>query len=645
MRLPEKGKDIGELAALFQRLSAGLRPLSFIPFIGETIRISTDLSQLISQATQAYAEALQADVFQTRKQIDEALEGLDRRIVIVMDDIDRLSADEIADVFVILKAVADFPKTIYVLSFDHRVVRRAIREKLGVNGTVYLEKIVQLQLEVPSVGNTATEQMFLEQAFQLLEVDLTGDARQDFGNLFHAGIKHFLTTPRASKKLLNTLRFMFAPLKGEVYFPDLCGIATLFTFAPSAVQIIANSQEAFVGTKRYGENRKGLAAFHNTWLDKVPARVRPHVREIVKWLFPKCEWALDGPGYAATYEKIWRRQLRVCSSEHFEKYFLFAPPSGTISEAMWTEIVNLLPDRRRFENVLLATTRERGRHGFTSKAKEFLERLEDFCNTSQDRDKIQAVIKSILKLGDTLIAVKDEEVLGGWLIWDNETRILRVLLHALEHVGDETVRSAVLNNAMQDTCGLFTLTELAVAIGREHGMFGEDAKDQEGRPPMLSEKCVRRLLRRTNQLILAASDMDKGGDLNKHPLLLRIVQNWSDIGSKSKATRWIRQQTKDDAVLVRIISQAANSVRSHGVSDYVARETTSVDTGWLATFLDLRRVKRRCKQLLTEAPSWLTEDKKQLLKVAIAHIGDNGEPISYRQLRRTRIVAGHSEGE
>src|SRR5690606_13824255 len=148
------------------------------------------------------------------------------------------------------------------------------------------------------------------------------------------------------------------------------------------------------------------------------------------------------------YEKIWRRQLRVCSSEHFEKYFLFAPPSGTISEAMWTEIVNLLPDRRRFENVLLATTRERGRHGFTSKAKEFLERLEDFCNTSQDRDKIQAVIKSILKLGDTLIAVKDEEVLGGWLIWDNETRILRVLLHALEHVGDETVRSAVLNNAM-----------------------------------------------------------------------------------------------------------------------------------------------------------------------------------------------------
>ena len=646
LQLPDKGKSVGQLATLFQRLSAGLRPLSLIPLIGEAARIGTEVSQSIGQTMQVCADALQTDVFEARKQIDETLnKQLDRRIVIVMDDIDRLSADEIADVFLILKAVADFPKTVYVLSFDHRVVRRAIRHKLGVNGTAYLEKIVQLQLEVPSVGNTATGQMFLEQAFQLLEEDLTGDARQDFGNLFHAGIKHFLTTPRASKKLLNTLRFMFAPLKGEVYFPNLCGIATLFTFVPSAVQIIANSQEAFVGTERYGQNRKELATFHNNWLGKISARVRPQVREIVKGLFPKCEWALDGPGYAADIETTWRQQLRVCSSEHFEKYFLFAPPSGTISEAMWAEIVSLLPDQRWFEEVLLAAINERGRHGYASKAKELLDRLEDFCNTSPDKDKIQAVIRSILRLGDTLIAVKDEEFLGGLLPWDNETRILRVLLHALKRVGDEMVRSELLTSAMQDECALLTMTQLAIIIGQEHGLFGGDGRDSRHNSALLSEGNVRKLLRKVNQLILAASDGEKGGSLNKSPFSLRIVHNWSDIGSKDKAVRWIRRQAKSDAFLVDVVSQAASPARSCGVSDYVARETIAVDAEWLARFLDLRRVKRRCERLLTERPSWLTEDKKRLLKVAIAHIGGNGEPISYKQLRRARIMAGDSTGE
>lgn len=301
------------------------------------------MSKSVGDAPKVYSDAMRTDVFEARKQLDEALEALDRRIVIVMDDIDRLAADEIAELFLILKAVADFPKTVYLLAFDHRVVRRAIRQKLGVNGKTYLEKIVQLQIELPSVGYSAIQQMFLEQVGELLDaMDVSEQLKQDFGNLFHDGVKHFLTTPRASKKLLNTLRFIYPPLKGEVYFPDLVGVATLFTCVPSAVRVIANHSEAFTGAERYGEDRKELRAFHDKWLEKVEPKCRSHVEGIVKRLFPKFGWALDGPSYATEFEATWRRQLRVCSSAHFDKYFLFGLPGGVISEAEWAEIAELV---------------------------------------------------------------------------------------------------------------------------------------------------------------------------------------------------------------------------------------------------------------------------------------------------------------
>jgi len=498
--LPERGKSAAKASVLFQRLSIGLRPLSFLPFVGEAAKAGSEISNSVSEAAKTYADTMRTDVFQVRKQIDDALGELDRRIVVVMDDIDRLSADEIAELFLILKAVADFPKTVYLLAFDHQVVRRAIRKKLGVSGKVYLEKIVQLQVALPSVGHTAIQQMFLEQVGELLcEQDVTGTARQDLGNLFHDGVKHFLTTPRASKKLLNTLRFTFSSLKGEIYFPDLLGVASLYTFAPSAVQVIADNSDAFTGTDRYGEDRTKLGEFHKAWLDAVEEAIRPYVTDIVKRLFPKFGWALDGPGHSPEFETIWRRQLRVCSSAHFDKYFLLALPSGTISETEWSKIVDMILDGDQFERIMMAMTTERGRYGFVSRGKEFLERLEEFVSTSKDTAKIRAVFKAMAKHGDKLIEVKDEEVLAGVLPWNNETRVLRVLLRSVEYVGDEKAKMSLIQEAIRGQFSLLTLTELIDCLGREHGMFGAEVKEGDRREPLLSEVSVRRLLKIVNR--------------------------------------------------------------------------------------------------------------------------------------------------
>jgi len=644
--LPDTGEGAKKLSKLFQRLSIGLRPLSFLPVIGEAVKAGSDLSKSVGDAAGVYADALRTDVHAARKEIDKGLEELDRRIVIVMDDIDRLSADEIAELFLILKAVADFPKTVYLLAFDHRVVRRAIRQKLGVNGKVYLEKIVQLQIELPSVGNSAIQQIFLEQVGELLdEGDFTDDIKQDFGNIFHDGVKQLLKTPRASKKLLNTLRFTFPSLKGEVYFPDLVGIATLFTFAPSVVQVIASNAERFTGTERFGQDRGELGEFHKAWLDKVEPGVRQWVEEIVTRLFPKFAWAMDGPGYSSDFDTIWRRNLRVCSSAHFDKYFLLALPSGTISEKEWSEVVECLPDCDQFERLLMEMTGQRGRHGLVSRGKEFLDRLEDFASTSEDKDKLEAVFRSVLKLGDKLIAVKDEEVIGGLLPWDNEQRVMRILGRSLDSIGDEGDRLRVLTEAIESECGLLTVTEFAHFLGREHGMFGAESREDKQQTPLLPEENVKKVLNKVNRTIIAASEEDGESELAKNPFSLLIVRNWSEIGSETTAGRWVRRQAKRDEFLLGLLDQASSKIRSHGMSDRVVRETLTVDTRFLDRFVNLKQLKRRCGDLLEDCPDWLTDEQIILLRLTQSQISDDGEPLDARGAPRERAAAGEPDDD
>ena len=226
----EKAKKASKLLGTF---SAALRPVSMIPVIGEYAKLGKEVIESVAGATTAYADSASKDVVAIREELDIALTEFPQRILIVMDDIDRLTASEIAQLFLILKAVADFPNTIYLLSFDHRVVTQAINEQLGVDGKAYLEKIIQLQIDVPQTSKTAIEKMFIEQLNEIIGADdLSQSHQQYFGNLFHDGLKHFLVTPRASKKLINMIRFTYPPLRGEVNVVDMIGISCLNTFAP-----------------------------------------------------------------------------------------------------------------------------------------------------------------------------------------------------------------------------------------------------------------------------------------------------------------------------------------------------------------------------------------------------------------------------
>ena len=85
----------------------------------------------------------------TKDELKDKLKDLNKKIIVVIDDIDRLTNPQIRDIFQLVKQVADFPNIVYVLVMDKEVVCSALEKVHNMDGNEYLEKIIQVPFEIP----------------------------------------------------------------------------------------------------------------------------------------------------------------------------------------------------------------------------------------------------------------------------------------------------------------------------------------------------------------------------------------------------------------------------------------------------------------------------------------------------------------
>ena len=81
------------------------------------------------QVATATAGMLEPDVpslYKQRLELEKALRKLERPIVIVVDDIDRLQEAEIRDIVRLVRLVGDFPNLVYLLAFDRVRVAKVL---------------------------------------------------------------------------------------------------------------------------------------------------------------------------------------------------------------------------------------------------------------------------------------------------------------------------------------------------------------------------------------------------------------------------------------------------------------------------------------------------------------------------------------
>ena len=105
-----------------------------------------------------------------RRRVEQALEKHDKPIVAVLDDVDRLTASEIRDIFKLVRLTGSFPNLIYIVVCDRLRVEQVLTEE-GLPGRDYLEKIIQLPFDLPEVPRHKLQEQILGEIEHATAVD------------------------------------------------------------------------------------------------------------------------------------------------------------------------------------------------------------------------------------------------------------------------------------------------------------------------------------------------------------------------------------------------------------------------------------------------------------------------------------------
>lgn len=350
-----------------------------------------------------------ADIEELRGRIETLLEEEKKRVVILVDDIDRLEKNEIYAVFRLVKLTADFKYTAYILAFDKHVVSAALQERYGVGdtfrgGNSFLEKIIQVPLHLPSVDKEDLKSFYLNEIDQLInlnDIELTEEDIRQFVTNFSKGLETHLKTPRQAKLYSNILMFSLPILKNEVNIVDLMLIEGVKVFLPTVYSLIREHEDIFLkdGKSGFGyEHDQKEMTRRKERIEKALAEFsfeeKENIKELLCFLFPQLNKAFKNVEYGREWEAKWSEKQRICSHQYFQRYFTYAINNKDVSDIAINELLEYgkLHSCDEILNKIKFIMTEKNVETFISK----LRRLSK--NFTPIQSKMLAI--SIAKLGD-----------------------------------------------------------------------------------------------------------------------------------------------------------------------------------------------------------------------------------------------------
>ncbi|MEG5044422.1 P-loop NTPase fold protein [Microcoleus sp. B4-C1] len=294
-----------------------------------------------------------------KKRIEDLLKNEGKRVVVLMDDIDRLEKNEIQAVFKLVKLSADFDYTAYVLAFDEEMVASALSERYGSGdikaGRNFLEKIIQVPLNLPKADRVALleycmvgiEEVLKDANIQISEEEF----RSHFLTHFIEGLEIRVKTPRMVKRYINALAFSLPILKGEVNSPDLMLIEGMRLFYPVLYDVVKNNPEIFsISPFTYNreDSKQRSLEIINKGIQGLTTDEGESAKNLLKALFPclKQTGILGNINYISSgWKGEWDIEQRASSSHYFSRFFSYSISDNDISDGEITSFLSQIEDQ------------------------------------------------------------------------------------------------------------------------------------------------------------------------------------------------------------------------------------------------------------------------------------------------------------
>lgn len=283
---------------------------------------------------------------------------LDYKIVCIIDDLDRVTSEEIQEMFKLIKIMADFYNIIYVVSFDRKIVSKSLDAKY-IDGKKYIEKIINIPLEVPLITEDELKDILINDLKTLCvnhEIKLDEDrlnsilSNWDNETKKYSGILYFFKTIRDVKRFINLLEFNIELVKNEVNFTDFTAITAIELFKPEIYEKIKYNEyllvKYLISKNEYSSNPK-IEKIEQDAFEKI-IKDDDNIKYLLQTLFPKMSFIYNTK-YGWDYSAECDSKLLICHPNHFKTYFKLNPIIKKITEQEISLIISLINSKKEEE--------------------------------------------------------------------------------------------------------------------------------------------------------------------------------------------------------------------------------------------------------------------------------------------------------
>ncbi len=236
-------------------------------------------------------------IAERRKKIEETLQKRDNPIIVVLDDVDRLSPPEIRDIFKLVRLTASFPNIVYIVLCDRFRVEQALGEE-GLPGRDYLEKIIQLPFDLPQAPSHILDQ----QLSDVIENALAGIENFDRSDellpkVYREVVRPLIRNMRDVCRYAAAIGGTLAALEGKVALADVLGLEAVRVFMPDVFKLLPGTvggltvppisrsdDEHLAGGREFDDQ---LMRQHKQSIEKLRGKPKREVVEaMIRILFP-----------------------------------------------------------------------------------------------------------------------------------------------------------------------------------------------------------------------------------------------------------------------------------------------------------------------------------------------------------------------
>lgn len=526
---------------------------------------------------------------ETYKKLSDFLSKQDKRFLVIIDDIDRLSPEEAMAVFRIVKSVGRLPNVQYLLVFDRALAEKNATEMFPSEGPHFLEKIVQVAFELPSPLRLDLNNSVLGTISQICGPIDDRDLNH-LMNLFYDIIAPSIETPRDIARYRSILSLTWPAVEQDVCIGDYAAIEMLRLKHPSLHSNIRDNKDFLCGRDSDYALDDKLISSH--LLNGIDDKHLEFAKLCYDRLFPN--W--KSRTYAGGYEQRWTQSKMICSNKHFDTYFRLSISDDNMGGELLEKMIEKSDDKGFIQSIFREAATNRRKDG-TSYVPVYLDEMSTHANRLTKKQVIE-FLQALYEIYDD-INLDVDKAKGFMGIVNTGRRYLWLTYSLLSNKFTINERSKLFLE-MSGTFPIGWLTEFARSSLAQYE--GDENETKKSREELVTEECADTLGRMTLAKIVEFSDSE---EMISHSDLGSLLHMWYrlDDSEPKKVKAWTQKQMNSDLSTLILAKTFTGESWGHGqgidgLDDRVSMWEFRVDIQSVSAYVDLTKLKKRVEDIL-----------------------------------------------